>query len=87
MRQVRQGVRSTKEKMTVVEETDNSNQHVPLRKHHDIYVQINHVRDTIYTDRTGKFPIILSRGHKYIMILYAIDGNVLLANLVKIKQK
>ena len=79
MRQVRQGVRSTKKKLSVAEEKDNSNKNVPLRKYHEIYVQIDQVRDTIYTDQTGKFPITSLRGHKYIMILCAIDGNVVLA--------
>ena len=79
MRQVRQGVISTKEKMTVVEEEDNSNQHITLWKHHDIHVLIDQVIDTIYTDQTGKFPAKSSIGHKYIMILCAIGGNVVLA--------
>ena len=79
MRQVIQGVSSTKKKMSVTEEKDNSNKHVPLIKCHDIYVQIDQVRYTIYTYQTGKFPITSLRGHKYIMILCAIDGNVVLA--------
>ena len=63
-----------------VTEKDDSNTYAPFRKKHDIYVRIYQVRDTIYTDQTGKFPITSSRGHKHIMILCAIDGNVVLAN-------
>ena len=35
----------------------------------------------------GKFPIMSSRGHKYIMILCAIDGNVLLDEPMKNKSE
>ena len=83
MRQVRQSVRSTKKKPTVVEEKYDSNKHVTLRKHHNIYVQIDQLRDIIYTNQTVKFPIMSSRMHKYIMILCAINGNVVLAEPMK----
>ena len=79
MRKLRQGVRSTKKQLAVVEEKDNSNTHTPVRKKHDIYVRIDQVRNTIYTNQTGKFPITSSIGKKYIMILCAMDGNVVLA--------
>ena len=86
MRQVRQGVISTKEKLTVTEKYD-SNTHAPLRKNHDIYVRIDQVRDTIYTDQTGKCPITSSRGNKYIIVLCAIYGNVLLDGPMKNKSE
>jgi hypothetical protein len=37
----------------------------------------------IYTDQTGIFPIVSSKGNKYIMILYDYDSNALLAKLIK----
>ena len=43
--------------------------------------------DTIYTDQMGKFPISSSIGHKYIMILWAIDGNVVLAEPMENKSE
>ena len=58
-----------------------------VKKNNDIYVRIDQVRDTIYTDQTGKFPIAPSRGHKYIMILFAIDGNLVLSDPVKNKSE
>ena len=58
-----------KEKFAVAEEKDESNTHTLVRKNHDIYVKIDQVRDAIYTNQTGKFPITSSRGNKYIMIL------------------
>lgn len=37
----------------------------------------------IYTDQTGRFPAISSRGHKCIMICYAYDCNAILAEPLK----
>jgi hypothetical protein len=37
----------------------------------------------IYTDQTGRFPVVLSKGNKYIMILYDYDSNAILAQPIK----
>jgi hypothetical protein len=37
----------------------------------------------IYTDQTGRFPVVSSRGNKYIMILYDYDSNAILAQPIK----
>jgi hypothetical protein len=37
----------------------------------------------IYTDQTGRFPVVPSRGMKYIMVLYEYDGNAIMAKPVK----
>jgi hypothetical protein len=37
----------------------------------------------IYTDQTGRFPVVSSKGNKYIMILYDYDRNTILANPIK----
>jgi hypothetical protein len=37
----------------------------------------------IYTDQTGRFPVISSKGNKYIKVLYDYDGNVILAEPIK----
>ena len=66
MRQVQQGICSTKERGSVPKDNDGK---VSRRKQHDIYVRVDQVKDTIYTDQTGKFPITYSRGHKYIIIM------------------
>jgi hypothetical protein len=34
----------------------------------------------IYTDQTGRFPVISSKGNKYSMVLYEYDGNSILAD-------
>jgi hypothetical protein len=33
----------------------------------------------IYTDQTGRFPVVSSEGNKYIMVLYDYDSNAILA--------
>ena len=40
---------------------------------------MDQVKDTIYTDQTS------SRGHKYIMIMWEIDGNAVLVEPMKNK--
>jgi hypothetical protein len=37
----------------------------------------------IYTDQTGRFPVVSSKGIKYIMILYDYDSNAILAKSIK----
>jgi hypothetical protein len=37
----------------------------------------------IYTDQTGRFPVVSSKGNKYIMILYDYDSNVILTQPIK----
>ena len=78
------GVRSTKERVSV---PNNTNGKVPRRKQHDIYVRLDQVKDTIYTDQTVKFPITSSRGHKYIKITCKIDGNAVLVEPMKNKME
>jgi hypothetical protein len=37
----------------------------------------------IYTDQTGRFPVISRKGNKYIMVLYECDGNAILAEPIR----
>jgi hypothetical protein len=37
----------------------------------------------IYTDQTGRFPVVSSKGNKCIMLLYDYDSNVILAQPIK----
>jgi hypothetical protein len=39
--------------------------------------------DQIYTDQTGRFPVVSSKGNTYIMILYDYDSNAILAQPIK----
>jgi hypothetical protein len=37
----------------------------------------------IYTDQTGRFPVVSSKGNTYIMILYDYERNAILAQPIK----
>jgi hypothetical protein len=37
----------------------------------------------IYTDQTVRFPVVSSKGNKYVMILYDYDSNAILAQPIK----
>jgi hypothetical protein len=37
----------------------------------------------IYTDQTGRVPVVSSKGNKYIMVLYDYDSNAILAQTIK----
>ncbi|KAL7547782.1 hypothetical protein ACHAWF_012589 [Thalassiosira exigua] len=67
----RQGIRSTKQKEPPQEETAPK----PSKKEHDIYVKVVDLQETIYTDQTGKFPYLSSKGNRYIMVAVHIDAN------------
>jgi hypothetical protein len=41
------------------------------------------VAGQIYTDQTGRFPVVSSKGNKYIMILYEYGSNAILAQPIK----
>jgi hypothetical protein len=55
----RQGIRSTKQcvHLNVLPTT--------LPQQHDIYIKTYDTRNTLYTDQTGKFPHVSSRGFQY----------------------
>eukprot|EP00804_Cyclotella_cryptica_P004958 CCRYP_014075-RA/>CCRYP_014075-RA protein AED:0.08 eAED:0.06 QI:0/0/0/1/1/1/2/0/1100 len=73
MRSQRQGVRSTKTTRhappTIPAHT------APSLPHHNIFVKTYDTRDTVYSDQTGRFPHVSSRGYRYQMILYHTDSN------------
>ena len=64
---------------------DENNEAVPRPKQHDLYVCVDQVNETIYTDQIGEFPITSSRGNKYIMIMCEIDENAVLVEPMKNK--
>jgi hypothetical protein len=71
MNQTRKNVRSTKTKATPFE-TCNSASKLRGKKEQDVYVKTYDVRETIFSDQTGKYPIQSQRGNKYIMVLVEI---------------
>eukprot|EP00804_Cyclotella_cryptica_P002833 CCRYP_009359-RA/>CCRYP_009359-RA protein AED:0.32 eAED:0.32 QI:0/-1/0/1/-1/1/1/0/453 len=81
LNQTRKNVRSTKPKPAPFEEI-HSNQ-LRGRKVHDIYTTTYQVRDTIFTDQTGQFPVRSQAGNKYIMVMVEIDSSAILVEPIK----
>jgi hypothetical protein len=77
MNQMRKNVRSTK-----VFKTSNT---TPLKgkKFRDIGIHVYNVRETIFSDQTGKFPKRSQKGYKYIMLMVKIDSNAILVEPMK----
>jgi hypothetical protein len=77
MRRVKSGVRSTKAQVVEPPEIQQAEAHLAelRRKHRDVYVTVKDHTEMIHTDQTGWFPVVSSRGHKYIMVLVEIDSN------------
>jgi hypothetical protein len=77
MRRIKSGVRSTKaqiEEHPEVQAAEATLMEI-CKKHRDVYVQIKDVTELVYSDQTGRFPVVSSQGHKYIMVLIEVDGN------------
>ena len=80
MRHVKSGVRSTKEPEPETPEIREAEAHLAAlrKKHRDIHVTVKDASEIIYTDQTGRFPVVSSQGHKYLMFLYEADGNYIM---------
>ena len=84
MRNIKQGIRSTKIKKEATQVvTSEGSFTTPLKKHHDIYVKIEEARETIYTDQTGAFPTRSRNGSRYIMIKCEMDSNSIKSEAMK----
>ena len=84
MRGARQGVRSTRNAPENVHNpvVDNSLPTIELLpKKGDIYMQVyelnqeDRLTNTIFSDQTGEFPHVSSRGNKFIMVVHHVDSN------------
>jgi hypothetical protein len=80
LNQQRQNARTTQ-----IKSTNENNQETDID--HGIKTQFVYAATIdagqIYTDQTGRFPVVSSKGNKYIMILYDYDSNAILAQLIK----
>jgi hypothetical protein len=80
LNQQRKNSRTTKIKKTkVINQENNLNYGI---KTQFVYAATIYA-DRIYTDQTGRFPVVSSKGNKYIMILYDYDSNAILAQPIK----
>jgi hypothetical protein len=75
MRRVKSGVRSTKAWVEEPEEIQRAEAELQQlrQKHQDIHVKVKEATKMVHTDLI--FPLTLSGGHKYIMVLIDIDSN------------
>ena len=82
---IKQNIRSTIEKkQPLTYQLENGETlTIPLKKHQDIYIEINDAKKKMYTDQTVAFPITSKKGNKYIMILCEIDNNVILSEAMR----
>ncbi|KAL7488941.1 hypothetical protein ACHAW6_014541, partial [Cyclotella cf. meneghiniana] len=81
LNQTRQNVRSTKSQHPMEEYIHK--QQLVRKKAQDIFIKTYEVRETIFSDQTGKFPTRSQRGNKYIMVLVEIDSNAILVEPMK----
>ena len=89
MRHQRKGLRSTKVPILQANVTEEQRKTYEDElktlklKEKDIYVTVWEEKELIYTDQTGKFPHTSSRGNKYVMVLYYIDGSYIMMEPMK----
>ena len=72
--QNRQGVRSTKKKITA---TIPQEQQLPQVRSNELHIHVTPI-SKLYTDDTGRFPIHARSGNLYIIIAYHCDANLIL---------
>jgi hypothetical protein len=81
LNQTRKNVWSTKVKATPLETCNTS--HLHSKKVCNVYTQAYMVRETMFFNQTGQFPIQLLCGNKYIMVMVEIDSNAILVEPTK----
>jgi hypothetical protein len=80
LNQQRQNARTTKIKDAQLLDSDTDLDHV-IKTQYVYAATID--AGQIYTDQTGRFPVVSSKGNKYIMVLYDYDSNAILATPIK----
>ena len=79
--QNRENVRSTKTKQVPFEIAEYPK--MKGKKVQGVYIKTYNVRETTFSDQTGKFPTRSKRGNKYIMIMVEIDSSPTLVKPMK----
>ncbi|KAL7474759.1 hypothetical protein ACHAW6_005919, partial [Cyclotella cf. meneghiniana] len=84
MAQTRKHVRSTKRSSKAFASPNVA----PLqgKKERDLYTTVYDVRETTFSDQTGRFPTQSQRGNKYVMVMVEIDSNAILLEPMKSRQ-
>jgi len=84
MTQTRKNVRSTKAKPTTWEQPAQSPLKEPNtsqlmdKKVRDVFTPVYDIRETVFSNKTGRFPTRSQQGNKYIMVMVEIGSNAIL---------
>ena len=81
LNQSRKNVSSNKPKRTPLEVSKTAK--LQGNKVRDVYTIMYEVRNTVFSDQTGKFPSCSQWGNKYIMAMVEINSNEILAKPIK----
>ena len=46
-------------------------------------ITTNNIKNIMYMDQTGKFPVVSSQGNRYIMVMYEKGNNLILVEPIK----
>jgi hypothetical protein len=79
--QKRKNIQSTKPKMSNATTTTDTDEGQTTNQ---VFATVTDIgMGKIYTDQTGKFLVLSSRGNKYLYILYDYDSNAIMAEPIK----
>ena len=85
MRKAKSGIRSTKVRVELDGNEDTAER--PTTKQRAIYVRAVDLADdlqrAIYTDQTGRFPVLSSQGNRYVMVMLDMDSNYIMVEPMK----
>ena len=48
------------------------------KKEKDVYIKVFDMKNQVYSDQTGAFPVRSRAGHRYLMVMLEIDSNVII---------
>ena len=57
--------------------------HKPQQRCREVSFTTNNIKNIMYMDKTGIFPVVSSQGNRYIMVMYEKDGNLILIEPMK----
>ena len=52
----------------------------------EVFIKLFDLQATMYSDQTGAFPCLSSRGYRYLMVFYDYDTNAIFLRPLKTKQ-
>ena len=83
MNQSHKNVWSTKTNTVPFEECNTKT--LQGKKQRDFYTNVYDVRENIFSNKTGQFPMRSRLGNKYIMVMVKIDSSEILVETMKIR--